>query len=238
MTLGITALAVRSASARYVPLSTVSDLAAGLPRTRLESSGIPESHLLVQSPDDVDNPDAPDVSAQALAAVGGCLADPLFLVRSGPQRDTMVVAIARLVHESGWAGEEVGLTHLDELGGTVVFDLLEWAVPESGATVVICDEPLFADARAAGAGFSAVGLRVQHGAGPLVVLGVGEGAPGSDAAHYFSGSGPCDSWVAFSVALAAGEIRDGDRVLLHAKGPNREGWLSLEAGDTKALVLG
>ncbi len=231
MTLGISALAVVSGvPAPYVPLSSVSELAAGLPPARIASSGIPRSHLLVLSPTDLD--DLVDVSASVLASVG--VADePLFLIRSGPQRDTMVAALARLVHESAWPGEEVGITHLDELGGTVVFDLLTWAVPVS-ATVVICDEPLFADARSR-PGFSAVGLRVGHGPGALRVLASGEGAPPSCAGHYFAGAGPCDAWISLHSALAAGDVTDGDEILLHAKGPNREGWLTLTAANLASL---
>jgi hypothetical protein len=231
MTLGISSLAVVSGvAAPYVPLSLVSDLAAGLPPARIASSGIPAEHLLVLSPSDLTDPS--DVSASVLASVG-LAEEPLFLVRSGPQRDTMVAALARLVHESGWLGEEVGITHLDELGGTVVFDLLSWAV-SSSATVVICDEPLFADARG-GASFSAVGLRVTHGRAPLRALASGEGSPPSFADHNFAGAGPCDAWISLHAALAAGDVTDGDSILLHAKGPNREGWLTLTAVDLASL---
>lgn len=231
MTLGISSLAVVSgAPAPYVPLASVSDLVAGLPAARIASSGIPAEHLLVLSPTDLSA--GADVSASVLASVGFA-EEPLFLVRSGPLRDTMVAALARLVHESGWLGEEVGITHLDELGGTVVFDLLSWAV-SSSATVVICDEPLFADARG-GAGFSAVGLRVTHGRAPLRVLASGEGPPPSFAGHYFVGAGPCDAWIALHSALAADDVADGDSILLHAKGPNREGWLTLAATDLSSL---
>jgi len=230
MTLGISSLAVVSGvPAPYVPLSTVSDLVAGLPVVRIASSGIPAEHLLVLSPSDLTGA---DVSASVLASVG-VAPEPLFLVRSGPLRDTMVAALARLVHESGWLGEEVGITHLDELGGTVVFDLLSWAV-SSSATVVICDEPLFADARSC-PGFSAVGLRVTHGRAPLRVLATGEGPPLSFGGHYFAGAGPCDAWISLHSALAAGDVHDGDSILLHAKGPNREGWLTLAAVDLASL---
>ena len=152
-----------------------------------------------------------------------------------------MAALDRLVHESGWAGEDVGLTYLEELGGTTVFELLEWAVPaETGATAVICDEPLFADARVPGH-FKAVGLRLCQGTGPLRILGCGEGTPddGPDRAeHRFSGRGPCDGWLGLHGALAAGAIRDGDWVLVHARGPLREGWLLLEAVDAASVLLG
>ncbi len=232
MTFGITALAVASLPAAYVPLSSVAELVAGLPAARISSSGIPVSRLLVQSPAHVEDPG--DVSAAVLGALG-VAEEPLFLVRSGPQRDTMVAALARLVHESGWPGEEVGITHLDELGGTVVFDLLSWAV-QASATVVICDEPLFADARSS-LGFSAVGLRVDHGPSPLRVLACGEGPPPSCAGHYFAGGGPCDAWISLHSALKVGDIHAGDKILLHAKGPNREGWLTLTAANLASLAL-
>jgi len=227
----------------YVPLGS-SGLA--FPHTRLEKEyGIPPEHAMMLALRGAVW-DGPDVSALALAGLGVPAApQPLFLVRSGPLRDSMVAALAQLVHESGWAGEDVGITHLEELGGTAVFDLLRWAVPvDAAATVIVCDEPLFADMRAAGR-FKAVGLRVRRGPGPLRVLGCGEGASaaavgveGADAAeHRFSGRGPCDGWLAFHEALAAGQVRDGERVLIHARGPQREGWLLLDAVDVAAVHL-
>ncbi|MDI5964572.1 hypothetical protein POF50_016500 [Streptomyces sp. SL13] len=225
--------------ANYLPLSTFA--VETVPSVRLEQEhGIPPEHLMVLSSEDLAG-EGPDVSALVLASLGAPpVEQPLFLVRSGPLRDSMVAALAQLVHEAGWAGEDVGVTHLEELGGTVVFDLLGWAVPqESGATVVICDEPLFADGRRDGR-FAAVGLRLSRGAGPLTVAGCGEGPPGAEAPaadHRFGGRGPCDSWLALHEALAAGRIGAGERVLLHARGPLREGWLLLEAADPAALRL-
>jgi hypothetical protein len=192
-----------------------------------------------------------DVSALALAALGPPADEqPLFLVRSGPVPDAYSAVLARLVHEAGWSGTDVGITHLDELGGTMVFDLLSWALPDlTGATALICDEPLFADALAGPAPITAVGLRVWRGPGPLRVLGCGEGAPGADAGpavgtgtgalagHRFTGSRPCDGWLALHAALAAGRIEDGDLIFLHTRGPLREGRLSLEAVDVAALRL-
>lgn len=222
----------------YLPLDSF--VADALPLFRLEREhGIPAEHVLVLSSQDTTGGE-PDVSSLVLAGLGAPqVAQPLFLVRSGPLRDSMVASLAQLVHESGWAGEDVGITHLEELGGTLVFDLLGWAVPvDTGATVVICDEPLFADARVAGR-FAAVGLRVRRGAGPLRVAGCGEGAPGDvgEVAHRFSGRGACDGWLALHEALAAGRVRDGERVLVHARGPLREGWLLLDAVDTAAVRL-
>jgi hypothetical protein len=225
----------------YLPLNAVRPDLAVLDRLELEH-GIPPEHVLVLSPENEDAAGRPGVGALALAGLGAPpAAQPLFLVRSGPLRDSMVAALAQLVHESGWTGEDVGLTYLEELSGTAVFDMLEWAVPpETGATAVICDEPLFVDARVPGR-FKAVGLRLRHGEGPLRVLGCGEGAPGvgpGRAEHRFSGRGPCDGWLKLHEALAAGSIRDGDWVLVHARGPLREGWLLVEAVDPASVLLG
>ncbi|MCX4750464.1 hypothetical protein OG455_33980 [Kitasatospora sp. NBC_01287] len=240
VTLGIEALSVATLPfEHYVPLGSFP--VDAVPLFRLEREhGIPAEHVLVLSSQDTTGGE-PDVSALALAGLGAPpVEQPLFLVRSGPLRDSMVASLAQLVHESGWVGEDVGITHLEELGGTVVFDLLGWAVPqESGATVVVCDEPLFADARVPGH-FAAVGLRVRRGAGPLRVAGCGEGPPDGAVgavAHRFSGRGACDGWLALHRALAAGRVRDGERVLVHASGPLREGWLLLDAVDTAALRL-
>jgi hypothetical protein len=226
----------------YRPLDAVSPDLVLLDRLEREH-GIPPEHVLVLSPHGEDGADrGPDVSALAVAGLGApAVAQPLFLVRSGPLREPMAPALAQLVYESGWVGEDVGLTYLEELGGTTVFELLEWAVPaETGATAVICDEPVFVDARVPGR-FKAVGLRLRQGAGPLRVLGCGEGAPGDGpdrAEHRFSGRGPCDGWLGLHGALAAGAVRDGDWVLVHARGRLREGWLLLEAVDAASVLLG
>jgi hypothetical protein len=224
----------------YLPLSTFPDDL--LPKARLAeaaSSGIPHEHLIIVNPNDV--PEVA-VSGLALAALGAPPREqPLFLVRSGPLRDPMVTILARLVLEADWAGEDVGITHLDELGGTVAFGLLDWAVPDdTGATVLICDEPWFADGRVGSGRFATVGMRVRRGPGPLRVLDCGEGAPGrrpNAAERRFTGSGPCDGWLDLHAALVAGEIADGDELLLHTKGPLREGWLSVRAVDVAGLML-
>jgi hypothetical protein len=201
-------------------------------------SGIPPERLWLLDPDD--GP-AADVATPALAALGAPATDePLFLVRSGPPRDPYAVELARLVHEAGWAGEDVGVTHLDELGGTVIFRLLSWVVPEGAtATVVICDDPLFTDAAHGSRPIAAVGVRVRRGPGPLRVLGCGEGAPTGTVAgdSRFAGAGPCDGWLALHAALRSGRVTDGDRMLLHTRGPAREGWLSMVAVDTEGLLL-
>lgn len=250
---GWTDLSVEAVSAAthhcedFLPLDAVGpDMVVPDPAVwaRLEREhGIPREHVLVlRPPGEDDTGHGPDVSTLALAGLGApATAQPLFFVRSGPLRDGMVAALAQLVHESGWAGEDVGLTDFEELGGTAVFDVLEWAVPaQSGATAVICDEPVFLDARVPGR-FSAVGLRLRRGPGPLRLLGCGEGAPGDEAEraeHWFSGRGPCDGWLGLHEALRAGKVRDGERVLIQARGPMREGWLLLEAVEIAALLLG
>jgi hypothetical protein len=218
---------------RFVPISA--ELAAGLPAERLAATGIPLERLMVLGAENGSGD--PSVGPRALAALGVPPApEPLFYVRSGPPYDPMVCALAGLVHGSGWAGEEVGITHLDELGGSMVFDLLDWAVPATG-TALICDEPVFCDARAGHARYSAVGLRLRRGAGPLRVLGCGEGRPSYAPGRVFGGRGPCDAWLAFYTALRAGQVEDGERVLLHTRGPVREGWLSLRAVEIGALAL-
>lgn len=202
-------------------------------RYERRARGVPVEHAMQLAMDDAaDSADEPDVGALALAALGSPGdAQPLFLIHEVP-RDTMVSALAGLVQGSGWVGEDVGITQLEELGGTVVFDLLDWAVPETGATALICDEPLFGDARLGGARFSAVAMRVRPGEGPLRVLGCGEGPPGAAAEaveHRFAGAGPCDGWVDLFDALAAGAIADGERILIEVRTPFREGWVLIRA---------
>uniref|UniRef100_UPI00189245E4 hypothetical protein n=1 Tax=Catenulispora rubra TaxID=280293 RepID=UPI00189245E4 len=163
----------------YLPLQV--DVASApieaVTRFERRARGIPVEHAMrVAMDDEVDSAAEPDVSALALAALGSPpAAQPLFLVHDVP-RDSLVSALAGLVQGSGWAGEDVGITHLEELGGTVLFDLLDWAMPEVGATVLICDEPDFADARLGAGRFSAAALRVRPGGGALRVLDCGEGA--------------------------------------------------------------
>lgn len=205
-------------------------------RFERKARGVPPEHAMqVAMDDDADFADEPNVGALALAALGSPPdAQPLFLVHDVP-RDSMVSALAGLVQGAGWAGEDVGITQLEELGGTVVFDLLDWAMPETGATALICDEPLFADARLGGTRFGAVALRVRPGEGPLRVLDCGEGAPGvaieevQAVKHRFAGSGPCDGWLDLFDALAVGAIADGERILIEVRTAFREGWVLIQA---------
>lgn len=200
-----------------------------------ELTGTPVEHLEML----VDQDDGKDVCALALDRLGLPPApQPLYLVRSGPLADPYVATLSRLVENSGWAGSDVGITHLDELGGALAFDLLDWCVQsEVGATALIAHEPLFADARTGPEPVCALGLRVGRGPGPLRVLGWGEGAPSGEAAaarHRFLGSTPCDGWLALCRALDDGVIHRADRVLIHTVG-RREGWLLLEAVEPAAL---
>lgn len=200
-----------------------------------ELTGTPAEHLGMLA----DQDDGTDVCSVALGRLGlPPVPQPLYLVRSGPLADPYVAMLSRLVEKSGWAGSDVGITHLDELGGTLVFDLLDWCVQsDAGATALIAHEPLFADARTGPEPVCALGLRVGRGPGPLRVLGWGEGAPGGEAAaarHRFLGSTSCDSWLALCRALDEGAIRRDDSVLIHTLG-RREGWLLLEAAEPGAL---
>ena len=229
--LGIAVLRYTNYSPMHVDVASASIRAAA--RYERRARGIPVEHAMqLATDDDVDLSDEPDVSTLALAALGSPEdAQPLYLIRDLP-RDSMVSALAGLVQGFEWAGEDAGFTHLEELGGTVVFDLLDWVMPEAGATTLICDEPLYADARVGGARFCAVALRVRPGEGPLRVLACGEGAPDAaaeQAAHRFSGSGPCDGWLDLFDALAAGTIADGEPILLQARTPCAEGWALMRA---------
>jgi hypothetical protein len=188
-----------------------------------------------------DGGDATDVCAQALGALGVPEDDqPLYLVRSGPLPDPFVATLARLVQRVGWRGEDTGITHLDEAGGTAVFDLLDWSTgPGGSATAVIGDEPLFADAATGMSPVRAVALRVTRGAGPLRVLGWGEDEPEAAertvVTHLFEGRGPCDGWVALHAAALSGGLADGDQVLIRARGGSRRGWARFEVRDAEQL---
>lgn len=222
----------------YLPLMAFPDDL--LPKQRVLAAiqeGIPLEHLIVVNPADSDRPELSDL---ALAAVGVPDDDqPLFLIRSGPLRDPMVTLLARMVLKFGWRGDDIGITHLDELGGTVGFELLDWAIP-AAATVLICEEPVFADARVGTGRFATVAMRVHQGPGPLRVLAAGEGAPGDfpDVEWRFTGAGACDGWLDVHAALVAQDLTDGDRILLHTKGPLREGWLLAQVVDAGGVALG
>lgn len=220
----------------YLPLEAFPDNL--LPERRLLQEGIPLDHIVVVNP--TDSHDQAELSDLVLAAIGVPDDDQqLFLVRSGPLRDPMVTLLARVVFRSGWRGDDIGITHLDELGGTIAFEMLEWAIPGDVATVLISDEPIFTDDRVGTGRFAAVAMRVHRGPGPLRVLAAGEGAPGDlpDVDWRFVGTGPCDGWLDVHAALTAGEIADGARILLHTKGPLREGWLLAQVVDAAGIAV-
>jgi hypothetical protein len=229
----------------YRPAAAYGESWAGLPAA-VRSGSVPPEHLLVREPDETGEP---GVAALALAALGTpARRQPLFLIRSGPLRDPSSALLARLEHDSGWDGGELGISLLEEQGGTLVFDLLDWALDDgAGGSVLVCDEPLCADARDGAPRFCAVGLRVRRGPGPLRVLACGEGEPPRaradqeqrPAAVRLAGRGPCDCWLSLHRTLARGEIHDGDRVMLSASGtgPGRAGWLLVQADKVADLTL-
>lgn len=176
-----------------------------------------------------DEPDL-DVASVALDELGPPDAEqPVLLVRSSPDPDPFVSSLARMVSERTWVGEELGLTHLDELGGTAVLEFLDWFMPESGATVLIVDQSPVIDIQAMRPSPAAVALRVGRGSGLIRVVSWGEGVPPPAIAYRFTGQGPCDPWIDLHTALAGGWLAPGDEALLHATGAaGREGWALIE----------
>ncbi|MDT0267375.1 hypothetical protein RM844_13875 [Streptomyces sp. DSM 44915] len=233
--LSVHALSVAATPATaYRPLAETSDPAAlDLARLVAAAGGPPVGEQLLLPVDP-----ATDVAARALTALltlGRPVGDePLFLVRSGPARDHAVAELGRLVHDFDWPGAELGLTHLDELGGLLAPRLLDWAI-EDRATVLLCDDPTLT-ARAHPRPAHAVALRVRRGPGPLRLLDSGEGPPPAGLPGTpLTGTGPCDSWLALAAALAGGQLATGERLLMHTRGPHREGWLALAATDPATL---
>jgi hypothetical protein len=179
-----------------------------------------------------DEPDR-DVASVALDELGPPVdKQPVLLVRGGPDPDPFVTTLARMVAGRPWVDEELGLTHLDELGGTAVLEFLDWFMPESGATVLIVDQcPVIAVEEALPLQLpapAAVALRVGRGAGLIRVVSWGGGAPPPAMAYRFTGQGPCDPWIDLHTALAGGWLAAGDEALLHATGAGREGWALIE----------
>ncbi|WP_062216614.1 hypothetical protein [Streptomyces sp. NBRC 109706] len=224
-------VAVRTAG-ELPPGAPAGDLALLAARAR----GVPVAELRLLAADTDPDADVALLALEALAAVAGPADDePLFLVRSGPLRDQRVAELGRIVHATGWRGDDLGVTHLDELGGVLIAGLLGWAV-ETRATVLVPDDPplLAADALAPP---RAVALRFRRGPGPLRVLGCAEGAPPGDAGIRFTGAGPCDAWLSLAAALDEGTVPPGERLLLHTVGAHREGWLALAAVDPGAVAV-
>lgn len=209
--------------------------------------GIPAERMYVREPVP-DNPaDAADyaITWQALDLLGPPDHDQtLFLVRSGLVIDPMTAPLAATVHAVGWTGDDVGITHLEEQGGTQVFSLLDWAVPEDrGATVVIVDDPAYVDVQAEKPAFAAVALRLAR-TGALRVVASGEITRGARAlpaaarhALILSGPGACDAWLDLHAALSSGTFQQGQLVLLRTTGGMRQGWLLLEASQPHELRM-
>jgi hypothetical protein len=175
-----------------------------------------------------DEPDR-DVASVALDELGPPEGEqPVLLVRSAPDPDPFVATLARMVTGRPWVNEEIGLTHLDELGGTGVLEFLDWFMPDGGATVLIVDQNPVIDIQATRPSPAAVALRVGRGSGLIRVVSWGEGAPPPAMAYRFTGHGPCDPWIDLHTALAGGWLVPGDEALLHATGAGREGWALIE----------
>jgi hypothetical protein len=209
--------------------------------------GIPAERIHIRQPIP-DNPaDAEDyaITWRALDVLGPPDQDQtLFLVRSGPVIDPMTAPLAATLHAVGWTGDDVGISHLGEQGGTQVFSLLDWAVPEDrGATVVIVDDPPYVDVQAEKPTFAAVALRLVR-TGALRVVASGQIAPGERElptaarnAHVLSGPGACDAWLDLYAALSSGTVRQRERALLRTVGDEQQGWLLLEASRLHELRM-
>jgi hypothetical protein len=209
--------------------------------------GIPAERMSVRQPVPGNLADAEDyaITSRALDALGRPDHDQtLFLVRSGPVTDPMTAPLAATLHAVGWTGDDMGISHLAEQGGTQVFSLLDWAVPENrGATVVIVDDPAYVDVQAEKPTFAAVALRLAR-TGALRVVASGETAPDARAlptkarhAQIFSGPGACDAWLDLHAALSSGTVKQGELVLLRAVGDEQQGWLLLEASRLHELRM-
>jgi hypothetical protein len=175
-----------------------------------------------------DEPDV-DVASVALDELGPpAAAQPLLLVRDGQDPDPFVTTLTRMLAGRPWVTEELGLTHLDELGGIAVLEFLDWFMPDTGATVLIVDQHPVIDVGEVRPPPAAVALRVGRGAGLIRVVSWGEGEPPMMTAYRFTGRGPCDPWIDLHTALAGGWLAGGDNALLHATGSGRHGWALVE----------
>jgi hypothetical protein len=209
--------------------------------------GIPAERMYVRQPVPGNPADAADyaITWRALDVLGSPDHDQtLFLVRSGPVIDPMTAPLAATLHSVGWAGDDVGISHLGEQGGTLVFSLLDWAVPEDrGATVLIVDDPAYVDVQAEKPAFAAVAMRLAR-TGALRVVASGEIALSAQAlpaaarhAHILSSPGTCGAWLALHAALSSGRIQQGELVLLRTVGGEQQGWLLLEASKLHELSM-
>ncbi|MFE0651503.1 hypothetical protein ACFVZH_23225 [Streptomyces sp. NPDC059534] len=209
-------------------------LLAGYLSSVAEHSGMPVDDLRMLTA----RADGEDIVETALRALGPPPGpQPLVLVHSGADRDTLSAALPRLVHERGWeVTEDMGITHLGDLGGAAVVDLVSWWAAD-GATAVVLDQPLFALAGALPERLTAVALRFGTGDGPLRVLGRGEGGPVPDSDHVFSGPGACGGWPELHRALRHDEPRPDDRILVRCGVREHHAWvlLSRTAGTFREL---
>lgn len=209
--------------------------------------GIPAERMYVRQPVPGDPADAADyaITWRALDALGPPGRDQaLFLVRSGSVIDPMTAPLAATAHAVGWTGDDVGISHLEEQGGTQVFNLLDWAVPEDhGATVVIVDDPAYVAVQIEEPAFAAVALRLAR-TGALRVAASGEDSVGTRAlppearhAHVLSGPGACHAWLYLHAALSSGAVKQGELVLLCTVGDEQRGWVLLEASRPHELRM-
>jgi hypothetical protein len=209
--------------------------------------GIPPERMYLRQPLPDDPADAGDyaTASRALDALGPPDEDQtLFLVRSGPVIDPMTAHLAATVHTVGWTGDDVGISHLEEEGGTQAFRLLDWAVPEGrGATVVIVDDPAYVDVQAEKPPFAAVALRLAR-TGALRVVASGKIPPAAQAlpaqarrARTLSGAGSCGVWLELHTAVLSGTVRRGELVLLRTVGDKQQGWLLLESSQSRELKM-
>jgi hypothetical protein len=239
--LSVSAIAVATDDTpSYIPVPRITGERLRETEEVLTSLGVRDSDGFVVL---AESPAGEDVAERALVGLGRVdPPEPFYLVRSGPGTDPFVAALPGLVHQFAGLGDDLGITHLDELGGLALFSLLSWSVPASaGAIALVVDQPVYLPGDDAPAAVSAVALRVRRGDGPVRVSSWGEGAPPVTAlarvAMVFAGLGPCDAWLALHDALRSGAVRDGDRVLLRAGGDDRAAWAELEINDRTALHL-
>lgn len=241
-TLSVTALAVAlDDTPDYVPAARLTDERRREAERVLVGLGTPPVGgfaLLSESPAGA------DVTERALAALGPVARpEQFYLVRTGPGTDPDVALLPQLVHEFAWLGDDLGITHLGDLGGLAVFGFLSWAVPSGrGAVVLVVDQQVFVPGEHVPSTVSAVAVRFRRGDGPVRVRSWGDGAPPvgalARATASFGGPGPCDAWLALHAAVRTAAVRDGDRVLLRAGRDARSTWAELEITERRGLHLG
>ena len=199
-----------------------------------EHSGIPLPSLRMLTVRE----DGVELARRALTALGPPPhPQPLLLVQSSPDRDPLGAALPRLVHELGWPiTEDLGLTHLGDVGGIAMAGLLSWWMDEAvGASVVVVDQPLFAREDLVPQQLTAVALRFG-GNGPQHVLAWGEGAAPVTADRTYSGPGACGGWPDLCRAMDRGELGPGESVLLRSGGGQRQAWLLLRHTPVEAAA--